>query len=74
MANTNVLEGMRCPKCASDGPFGISVTITGVVLMTDNGYGFDDFEPWGTEWDDSSNCDCPNCGREGKVRDFREKD
>lgn len=68
--NENCLEGMRCPKCQSDGPFWIAATITAQVLMSDDGTVEE--RPEGTTWDDNSSCRCPECGFALVVGDFRE--
>ncbi len=63
MTNTNCLEGVCCP----DKRF----TITALVGcdVTDDG-------AWATgnghyDWDGDSPCSCPECGRYGKLREFR---
>lgn len=64
MPNTNMLEGMQCPKCGSEGPFRIVCTST--VLIYDDGT--DDFE-W-TNWEPDSWCQCVNCEFAATARDF----
>jgi hypothetical protein len=71
MANENVLDGMACPECKSEGPFKISVTIFGVVNITDDGYDLNDLEISETEWDDLASCDCTACGFFGYVDDYK---
>ena len=71
MANANVLDGLACPNCKSDGPFRISITIYADVMMTDDGYGPEDVRASETEWDDTSSCKCATCGLSGYVADFR---
>jgi hypothetical protein len=70
MANTNCLEGMRCPnsECRSDGPF----TIRGEATfdVTDDGTG--DYES--VEWFDDSPCTCKKCMLCAKVEDFCESE
>jgi len=67
--NVGFLEGMRCPKCESLGPFSISCSIGCTIY--DNAVD----QEGGAEWDDDSTCICnePDCGFEGEVRDFREE-
>ena len=64
MANTNVLEGMACPKCGSEGPF--NILITALATVYDDGTD----EQFDTEWDEDSRCDCIACGYSGKVWNF----
>ena len=65
--NRNCLEGMRCPNCECYGPFQIEVSA--VVLMHDDGS-----ETIGTETDFDMNSwiRCPNCDRDGLVKEFSE--
>lgn len=63
--NSNCLEGMRCPKCCSYGPFSIESVC--MVLMTDDG----DEDVTGIEWHDQSRCSCANCDHAGEVKDFK---
>lgn len=67
MTNTNCLEGVCCPNCGQEKRF----TITALVdcEVTDDG-------AWATDnshydWDGDSACSCPQCGRYGKLREFR---
>jgi len=69
MANTNCLDGIRCPECGQEDGFYIDVVILATVYMTDNGY--DDEEGAGTEWGDDSDIRCGDCDHLGQVRDFR---
>lgn len=66
MANSNCLEGMRCPKCGFDEHF--KIVVTGIAHMTDDGY---DYVQEG-EWDGDSPCWCGQCGHDGLVKDFDE--
>lgn len=66
MANTNCLDGMRCPKCGSEEPFDIDVTTS--VRMYDSG----DDGHGDLYWDDESHCACCKCGCAGTVGEFRE--
>ena len=65
MANVNILEGMRCPQCKSDGPFRIRCEV--LVLMDDDGT-LDDLS--GSEWDHDSLCECEGCDHSGTVKDY----
>lgn len=69
MPNENCLDGMRCPKCKSEGPFRI-VSICWVEVH-DSGVE-DSYEH---EWEDLSPCICAEhgCLYSGKVEDFKEK-
>lgn len=65
--NSNCLEGMRCPKCKSLGPFIIETLKQ--FLVSDEGtedVGSD------THWDGDSYCRCQECDTDGKVWDFTE--
>jgi hypothetical protein len=63
-SNSNVLEGMRCPKCGSCEPFRIEVMTTATV--------FDDGveETENHEWENTSCCGCIECCHQGSVADF----
>lgn len=65
MANTNCLEGMRCPSCGNEDEFRIEMVIT--VKVTDEGT-----EDMGGDyyWDKDSWCFCPQCEWDGTVKDF----
>jgi hypothetical protein len=65
--NVNCLEGKRCPKCGSYGPFEVVVPRT--VLLYDNG---GDAEDGTIEYDDESPAMCHACGHDGKFGDFDE--
>lgn len=65
MANSNCLEGLRCPDCGNDSRFYIAGTALFEVF--DDGTG--DVEQ--IDWEDDSNCLCPNCQKSGKVSEFR---
>lgn len=36
--NINVLEGIECPSCQSQGPFRMAIKIIGMVLADDDGW------------------------------------
>lgn len=65
--NTNCLEGMKCPKCGSDGPFRIAVT-TIAIMYDDGSDSVGDLRN-----DDSSFCGCEQCGYERNVRAFKQE-
>jgi Zn ribbon nucleic-acid-binding protein len=65
--NTNVLAGLKCPKCESLGPYFIVATCWAQV-QDDGVYDTSEFE-----WTENSRCDCKECGFHGKVRDFEPK-
>jgi hypothetical protein len=64
MANVNILEGVRCPQCKSDGPFKIEAT--SLFTIYDDGAG--DHED--VTWQDDSPCQCDNCDHSGTVKDY----
>lgn len=66
--NSNVLEGMACPSCGSDGPFQIRFTALG--SFSDDGGPLDGVEE--VDWDNQSTCSCCECTHHGRVVDFRE--
>ena len=70
MGNKNCLEGIRCPQCGNEDRFMITADV--VAEVTDEGaevasplYGN------GFEWDDSSMTRCPECDRDGPLKEFR---
>jgi hypothetical protein len=70
MTNTNCLEGVKCPACGNEDRLLIAAHV--IAEVTDDGadiaspkYG------GGFEWDDDSYARCPECDREGALRDFR---
>jgi len=64
--NVNCLDGKRCPKCGSYGPFEVVVSMR--VLLYDNGS--DDAEDGSIEYDDDALAMCYACRYEGKFGDF----
>jgi hypothetical protein len=62
--NENCLDGMRCPKCGSLGPYLIDSDSTFEV----EDMGTDTFG--GVEWDEHSPCECKECEFRGLVGDF----
>ncbi len=67
MTNTNCLEGVRCPSCDQDERFIISARVD--CEVTDDGTSAYDNSHY--EWDGESACHCPECGRYGKLHEFR---
>lgn len=66
MTNTNVLEGMMCPKCGSEGPFKI---YSGVwLLFHDDGSA--EYHYGDVEFASADACDCPACDYHGTVAVF----
>jgi hypothetical protein len=65
MANTNCLDGMKCPKCGSEGPF----KIAGTALFTVSDEGTEEYGD--VEWDNNSYCHCPECDLDGIVYSFK---
>lgn len=65
--NTNSLEGFICPNvdCRQTAKF--TITCTTDATVTDDGV--EDHADM--EWDDDSTCVCPECGHDGKVKDFQ---
>lgn len=67
MTNSNCLEGIACPACGNEDRLRIAGTT--VFTVTDEGT-----EDHGDIlWDDDSYARCPECDREGVLRDFRAK-
>jgi hypothetical protein len=67
MPNNNCLEGFQCPQCDSYAPFNIEAKI--VVEVHDDGTSAAN-DRYDTEWDNDSWCQCVQCSKIGKVRDF----
>jgi hypothetical protein len=60
---------MKCPRCGSEGPFGIE--ISAVYLVSDEGV----IEQIGdNEWTPQSYCECRGCYFSGNVEDFEIKE
>jgi len=69
--NTNCLEGFRCPQCGQTEKLAVLARMW--VALTDDGTDpYDDAvdNMGGTEWDDDSPAECPNCGHAAKVLTF----
>jgi hypothetical protein len=65
-SNVNCLGGKRCPKCGSNGPLEVQVSMR--VLLYDEG--IDDADDGSVEFDGGSAAMCYVCRYEGKLRDF----
>jgi hypothetical protein len=70
MTNNGCLEGIKCPSCGNEDRFIIAASV--MAEVTDDGaelaspqYGN------GFEWDDDSDCRCPECDLNGTLTDFR---
>lgn len=68
--NENCLDGFKCPKCGSFGPFRIRATVSGETLVSDDGT---EGVEGDVEWADTSSCRCVDCGHAGTVREFQGK-
>lgn len=71
MTNINCLEGVKCPACGNEDRLLIASHV--IAEVTDDGA--DVASPMygtGFEWDDGSYARCPECDREGTLRDFRD--
>ena len=68
-ANTECLEGIRCPHCKSLEPFDISCK-GWMIVFDDPEQG--DHRPRDPEWDEDSRCLCLECHHLGKVKDFKQ--
>jgi hypothetical protein len=66
--NVNCLEGKRCPKCGSYGPFEIAVSMR--VLLYDNGT--NSAEDDASEYGEQARTKCYSCRHEGQFGDFDE--
>lgn len=67
--NVNCLEGKRCPRCGSYGPFEVLVSMR--VMLHDSGTS--DAKD-GSSWhDDEAPAKCDSCAYEGRFGDFSEK-
>jgi len=64
--NVNCLDGRRCPKCSSYGPFEVVVSVR--VLLYDNGA--DDAEDASIEYDDDAVAVCYACRYQGRFGEF----
>lgn len=65
--NTNVLAGLQCPECKSDGPY--QMTMKCFAEVADDGID----QTWEHEWGPTDFCRCIHCNFTGKVRNFEIK-
>lgn len=65
MPNTNVLKGIVCPQCGSEGPFDIEGTAMFLDVTDDGTTDYAD-----VEWTYDSTIVCKNCKETGEVRGF----
>ena len=63
--NNNCLEGIKCPKCGSEGPFIVEVRVQ--VLMHDEGSEDCNSD---NHWDGNSYMRCYMCDADGLAKDF----
>lgn len=68
MANTNILEGIQCPKCKHEDSFKICAAIW--CDVTDEGSEVEGDH----EWDEESLIHCGSCGHGGTVNQFTADD
>ena len=68
--NDNVLTGIKCPHCGSQGPFVMAVTRRGYATVSDDG--FDDFNACESEFDGP--CECLDCGKDFNFMNFDDND
>ena len=64
--NDNVLTGIKCPHCGSQGPFVMAVTRRGYATVSDDG--FNDFNACESEFDGP--CECLDCGKDFNFMNF----
>ena len=65
MANTNCLEGVRCPQCGQEDRFLINAMVS--VMVADEGT---EDQGGDYEWSPDSPCCCASCDFAGKLADF----
>lgn len=66
--NKNCLEGLKCPRCGSFGPYKIDATV--LAIVSDEGVEHVE-DP---DWNDQSSCTCCDCGHAATVCDFTIKE
>jgi hypothetical protein len=69
MTNENCLQGIKCPHCGNEDRMLIAASI--LADVTDDGAdiaGGSDMH-----WDDGSLTRCPECGRDGPLKEFRSR-
>ncbi|MGL4465723.1 MAG: hypothetical protein ACRC1K_26530 [Planctomycetia bacterium] len=67
MTNVNCLDGVCCPTCGQEQRFLITALVD--CEVTDDGAWAADHGHY--DWDGESACRCPECGRYGRLREFR---
>jgi hypothetical protein len=66
--NSNVLEGYECPKCKSQGPFRVGITVHGVAYVCDDGW--EELRSEETEFHLGRPARCLDCCHEGLFSAF----
>ena len=66
MANVNCLQGMRCPRCGSEGPYVIAAHV--LIEVSDSGTGDIRGEVY---WADDHACQCQACQTWGQVGTYK---
>lgn len=66
--NDNVLAGVECPNCGSQGPFKLVVTVRGTATVSDDGW--DDLCSEESDFDDGAPARCSKCGHEAAFSTF----
>jgi hypothetical protein len=69
--NTNVLDGVKCPKCGSFGPFRLYVIVHGIATVCDDGW--DDLQSTQSQFPGDAPAYCFECSHSGKFDDFVEE-
>jgi len=70
--NTNLLEGAACPKCKSEGPFTVGITMHGTATVDDDGW--DDFRSESSDMDLNAPAKCLECGHSTNFIEFFEEE
>jgi hypothetical protein len=68
--NNNVLQGVECPKCSSQGPFKLVVTVRGTATVSDDGW--DDLCSEESDFDGEAPARCLECSHEAPFETFME--
>ena len=68
--NDNVLAGIECPHCGSQGPFVMAVTRRGYATVSDDG--FDDYDDYESEFEGPS--ECCDCGERFNFKNLEDND
>jgi hypothetical protein len=67
MTNENCLEGIKCPQCGNEDR--MLIVTTALADVTDDGADIADGSDM--HWDDASLTRCPECDRDGPLKEFR---